>query len=259
MIGRGIQVALAGHWRAPRVFVVPLGLALIGTMGRYTNPWDLLAYATADAELVLIVFPLYLFLLYRNLQHPGEALVALHLGQARRWWLSHVGAAAVTALLMAVGVAALIVVVPLVSHTWSWHWGSYIRQGFKGATLSTPAWRMPWRWGLEALGLMTVGLWSSGMLMYVLGLWWRSPLVAWLVVVMLSFFAETVEATHAQFLLWILPGVQFSMILHWINPQHPVALVWSLLYGLALLIALMGIGLAMVAKSPWDAHHGGTV
>lgn len=259
MMGRGMRVALAGHWRPPRVFLVPIGLALIWTLGRYTNPWDLLAYATADGELVLIVFPLYLFLLYRNLRHPGEALVAVHLGQARTWWLSHVGAAAVTAVLMAVGVAALAVVVPLISHTWSWHWGSYIHRGFGRTILATPTWRIPWRWGLEALGLMAVGLWSSGVLMYVLALWWRSPLVAWIVVVLVGFLTRVIEVTHAHFLLWILPGVQFSLILHWMNPQQPMSPSWSFLYGLALLVALTGVGLAMVAEPPWDAHHGGSV
>lgn len=259
MIRRGIRVTLAGIWRAPRVLVVPLGLALIWTMGRYTNPWDLLAYATADAELVFIVFPLYLLLLYRNLQHPGEALVAVRLGQARTWWLSHVGAAGVTAVVMTTGTAALVVVVPIVSHTWSWHWGPDARLRFGVAQLATPTWRIPWRWGLEALGLMTVGLWSSGVLMYVLALWWRSSWVAWIVVVMLSFFTEIVEATQAQFFLWILPGVQFSLALHWMNPQHSEPPAWSFAYGLALLVAMVGVGIVRVANSPWNTHHGGTL
>lgn len=259
MMGRGMRVALAGHWWPPRVLLVPIGLALIWTLGRYTNPWDLLSYATLDGELVLIVFPLYLFLLYRNLRHPGEALAAIRMRQTRTWWLSHVGAAGVTAVLMAISVAALVVVVSLVSHTWSWHWGSHARLSFGKTELATIAWRVPWRWGLEALGLMAVGLWSSGVLMYVLALWWRSPWGAWVVVMLIIFLTRTLEGTHAQFLLWLLPGVQFSMALHWMNPQHPVSPSWSVLYGFALLAAMMGIGLAMVTEPPWDAHHGGSV
>lgn len=259
MIGRGILVSLAGNWRGPRVLVVPIGLALIWTLGRFTNPWDLLAYATADGELVLIVLPLYLFLLYRNLRHPGEALAVVRMGQARTWWVSHVGAAGLTAALVAVGVAMLVIVVPVASHAWSWQWGPENRLNFGVAALATPALRIPWQWGLKALGLMTVGLWSSGVLMYVLALWWRSPWLAWIVVVMLSFLTRIVEGTHVQFLLWTLPGVQFSLSLHWMNPQHPVPPLWSFAYGIALLVALIGVGMASVATSPWDFEHGGAL
>lgn len=259
MIGRSIRIALAAHWRGPRVLLVAIGLALIWTLGRFTNPWDLLAYATADDELVLIVFPLYLFLLYRNLRHPGEALLAVRMGQARTWWGSHVAAAGLTAVLVTVGVTALVIVVAVTAHAWSWHWGPNVHVSMGTAVLTTPTWRIPWRWGLEALGLMTAGLWSTGVLMYVLALWWRSPWLAWIVVVLLSYLTRIAEATSAQFLLWVLPGVQFSLALHWMTPQRPVAPAWSFGYGVALLVAMTGVGVAIVEASPWDAHHGGAL
>ncbi len=241
------------------MLLVAIGMVLIWTMGRYTNPWDLLAYATDDHELLLIVFPLYLLLLYHNVRHPIEALLTVRMGQARTWWMTQVVAAGVTAVLVALSVTTLVIIVPLVTHAWSWHWGPNMHFRMGSAILATPTWRIPWRWGLESLSLMAAGIWSLGILMYVLALWWRSPWLAWIVVILLNYLTLVIKATPAQFLVWIMPGIQFSLALHWMNPQHPIAPALSFGYALALLVAMTGVGVVIVEASPWDASHGGVL
>lgn len=259
MMGRGIRIAVAPHWRGLRVLLVVIAMVLIWTLGRYTNPWDLLAYATNDHTLLLIVLPLYLLLLYRNVHHPMEALLTTRMGQARTWWMTQVVAAGVTAWLVALTVAALGIVVPLVTHHWSWQWGPNMHLRMGSAILATAVWRIPWHWAMESLSLMAVGFWSLGVFMYVLTLWWRSPWLAWIGVILLNYLTLVIKATPAQFLVWILPGIQFSLALHWMNPQHPIAPAWSFSYALALLVAMTGAGVVLVEASPWDASHGGVL
>ncbi|MHB1505328.1 MAG: hypothetical protein ACYCVA_01415 [Sulfobacillus sp.] len=258
MMGRGLWISLAVTWGGRRALALPAGLALLWLFSGFTNPWDLLLFSVKAHEIVLILIPLYLVILSRDLRSPWEALVAIRLGRARTWWGGHVGAAAVSAILVAVGLAILVIAVPVVAHGWTWQWGPYARGSETPAIMASPAWRVPWRWGLEALGLLTLGLWAMGVLMHGLGLWWRSPWAAWIVVVLLSFVADAVKLTALQTVLWWLPGPQFSLSQHWLS-QGIVAPGWSVAYAIALLTAVVGTGLAMAEASPWDASHGGTV
>lgn len=258
MMGRGIRVSLTGVWSGRRVVGLPIGLALIWALSRLTNPWDLLLYTTLDSEIALILIPMFLFLLHRDLQHPAEALAAIRLGKARTWWATHVASAGISALIMAAMIGVFVVIVPLATHGWSWHWGPNAHLRMNSAILSSPGWRIPWRWGIEALGLLTLGLWSMGVLMYALALWWRAPWVAWIVVVSLGFGSEALEGTAMRPLLWGIPGVQYSLALHWAG-QHVVPPYWSIVYALALLAVAVGVGLVITDAAPWDSTHGGTL
>lgn len=258
MIGRGVRNAVTGVWRGRRIVALPIGLALIWALSRLTNPWDLLLYTTLDSEIALILIPLFLFLLHRDLLHPSEALAAVRLEKARTWWVTHVASVGISALLMAVGIGVFVVIVSLATNGWSWQWGANAHLRMGSAVLSSAGWQIPWQWGIEALGLLALGLWSMGVLMYVLGLWWRAPWVAWIVVVSLGFGSEALEGTSLRPLLWGLPGVQYSLALHWAG-QHVVHPYWSAIYAVALLAATLGAGLAIVDTSPWDSTHGGTL
>ena len=94
--------------------------------------------------------------------------------------------------------------------------------------------------------------------MYVIALWWRSPWVAWIVVVSLGFGTEALEGTAMRPLLWGIPGVQYSLALHWAG-QHVVPPYWSTVYALALLAVAVGVGMVIADTAPWGSSHGGTL
>lgn len=235
------------------------GRGLVWVFCRFTNPWDLVFYSTLMNEVVLVVVPLYLLLVHRDLRQPWEALVATRMGDARTWWTVHVGVAGITAILVSFGMAVLVVVVPLAAGGWTWRWGAFALGHEGAALLQTPAWKVPWRWSLEALGLLSLGLWAMGVLAQVLGLLWRSPWMALVVLVLTSFVSRVVATTAARFLLWWLPGPQFSLTEHWASTTAVVPPGWSVVYAIALLTTAAAVGLVTVASPPWDTTSGGTI
>lgn len=256
MIGRGLNLGISTTWRARRVWIVPAGLALLWALCRFRNPWDLLLYATFDSEINLILIPLYLFLMLRDLRHPFEMLVVVRLGRTRSWWVSRVLAAGTSAVFLALSLLVMAVGVSLATHGWSWHWGPWSRLKF-GPLLLNLGWRVAWRTSLEELGLLALGLWAMGVLLDVLALWWRSPWLAWIVVVGLSFVSFALESTPV---VWAVPGVQFSWVLHWGGAGYSfVSPMWTIAYGLALLLAATGTGAALCQRRPWAGGHGGTL
>lgn len=257
MIWRGLWLVLRVTWSGWRALALAVGTGLLWVFCRFTNPWDLLLFSVLDHEIVIIIVPMYLLILNRDLRHPWEALVATHLGQARTWWAVHVGLAGVTAVMVSVSVVVLVVVVPLAAGGWTWHWGPFAVSEESASLLHTPAWRLPWLWSLESLGLLTLSLWALGVLEHVLALWWRGPWPAFVSLVLLSFCSLGVEGTALQGLVWWLPGSQFSLAAHGASTAF-VPAGWSVVYAVALLATAAGVGLVMVRSSPWDTTSGGS-
>ena len=259
MTGRAIYVATRIAWSGRRAVVLPLGLVLILVLNpSLQNPWDVLMYATQDHQLVEIVLPLYLWIVTRDLRQPWEALVGIRQGQAEAWWAAHVGAAGVSAILVAVGLAGLAVVVPLVTHGWSWQWGPWVRDNVSRAQMASPVWQVPWRWGIATLGLLTLGLWATGTLTQLLTMWWGSPWLAWGAVVLLCLVPLALEDSAARYILWWVPGIQFSLSLHYASAPI-VPAMWSVGYAVSLLAGIVGVGMILVQSSPWDMVSGGTI
>ncbi|MCL8209305.1 MAG: hypothetical protein K6V97_14735 [Actinomycetia bacterium] len=260
MIGRSLRASLAVTWGGGRPLILATGIALLGIFEGARNPWDILLASTHYKQVDLLVVPLYLLLLTRDLRHPWEALVRLRLRDARRWWAGHVGAAGLTAGLVVVGIAVLAVIVPLIRHQWTWRWGTMARATLGPAILASPTWRVPWLAGLEELGLLALGLWAIGVLSQVLTLWWRSPWYAWIVLVLLGWGSVAAFGTGLQTLVWWVPaGSQFCLEYHWTPAGPVVAPGWSVLYGSLLLAAATAAGGAIARSSPDDARHGGTL
>lgn len=242
-----------GRWRS---LALPVGLTLIWVFSRFSNPWDLLVFGVRSHELGLIIFPMYLFILSRDLRHPWEALVGTRVERGRLWWMAHVVSAGVSAVVVSVGLAALVVTVPLVGHAWSWQWGAYASAVAGPNGLASSAWGVPWRWGMEALGLLTLGLWAEGVLMHALSIWWRSPWVSWIALMLLVFLAIGIEGSAAQGAIWWLPGIQFSLVEHWGTDSRSS---WSVVYGAALLSVTTLAGVVLADGLPWDVASGGVI
>jgi hypothetical protein len=260
MIWRSLRASLAVTLGGRRPLILAAGIALLGLFEGVSNPWDILLASTHHKQVDLLVVPLYLLLLTRDLRHPWEALVGLRLRDARRWWMGHVGAAGITAVLVVVGIGILAVVVPLAGDHWTWQWGAWSLDTLGPATMASPTWRIPWLAGLEELGLLALGLWSIGILSHVLALWWRSPWYAWSLLVLLSWGSVAALGTGLQTLVWWLPsGSQFCLEYHWTPDGTIVAPGWSILYGSLLLAVASASGCHIARSSPWDALHGGTL
>ena len=258
MTYRALRFILTTIGRGWQRWLLPLGLVLLWGVSRFPNPWDELLYATAGSELTLVIIPLYLLLVHRDLRHPAESLVALRAGHAGRWWMAHVMADGLVAVVVALGVALMSVVSALASGSWTWQWGPVARQKMGSAVLSTPLWHVPWEWGLADLGLLALGVWAMGVLMHTVGLWWRSPWAAWVAVAFVSFFSKVLRGTAAQVASWGMPGLQFSLAEHWVATPT-LAPGWSVGYGVVLLAVAALAGLALADGAPWDGTHGGTV
>ena len=65
---------------------------------------------------------------------------------------------------------------------WSWHWGPFVEH----QNLPRLVAESPLRWRIEALAMLVIGLWSMGLLLYVLTLWWRSTWIALIAIVVLN-------------------------------------------------------------------------
>jgi len=238
------------------------GLVLIeifseSVFSHLTNPWDIMVFSMKDHTIAIILIPMYLLIINGELRSEWEAMIALRSGQARTWWLGHVAADAVSAVLVACGVIVLAVVVSVATHNWTWSWGPYSRADFGARLLSSVSHKEAWFWCLRAVGLLTLGLWSIGVLMHVFVLWWRSPWLAWVSGIASGVMGVTFEALPFRFLIWWLPGVQFSLDAH--RLPGAVTPLWSLSYAVALVAVATAAGLFLADSSPWDALHGGTI
>lgn len=253
MIGRGVVVSLHGTWGGRRPLILVAMLAIMWRLMPYRNPWDMLASGTSGTAVALLMIPCYLFLLNRDLRHPWESLVGTRLGSGGRWWIAQILAAGCTAAILTGAMMVLFLVVSLVTQHWSWHWGHF--GPFLVGQHVMATWR-PWWWSLNALGLMTLGLWATGGLWTVLAVWWRSGWTAWFVVLALSLAPLEIMYSTARFGMWLLPGPQFAWVEHGAFAHSPPP-AWSVGYAVILLVATTILGWRLMWTSPWDARHGG--
>ena len=215
--------------------------------------WNMIANSTSNGSVTELLIPGYLLLLVRDLRHPWEALVGTRLGSARRWWDVQVLVAGAAAVMLVVAMVIVFCVLSLLHHPWSWHWNTNSTQLVGGHVVAT--WS-PWVWSVDALGLMTAGFWATGALWTVCALWWRSPWLAWLIIVALNLVPLSFVFTPLAFLVWVLPGPQFAWIQHGTAFPHSPASTWSLGYAAVLLgLTTLGGG-RLVRLAPWDARHG---
>ena len=192
------------------------------------------------------------------LRHPFGVLVLTRLGRTRTWWAAQVLSAGISAVFLAMGLIVLVVVVPLVTHGWSWHWGPWSRLKL-GPLLLKPGWHVAWRIGLEEVDLLTLGLWAMGVLQGCIG-----PLVA-------VPPGRLGRSGGPQFGV-VCPGIDTGVVgPAWRSIFPGLALGRNRLYvcladvdktvayAFALLLGATGGGFGLVRQRPWAMVHGGTV
>lgn len=243
---RATWVTLQCTWYGWRVAVFVAAWLLLLGMNATPNPWDLLDTVTAMKMLALIVVPVYLFIVAAPVSGMWQQLTYVRVREA--WWWAQVIAAGVSAVAAVAALAILVVGWALIAHGWSWHWGVVSARQHLPALRQVP----PEQWAGEALGLLTVGLWSLGVLLDVLVLWWQTLWVAWMSLVLVVLVPVTLAGTAQQVLLWWLPGAQFSLLAHFsasgeISPWGSVAYAGALLTG-------AGLSGAALATKGWEAR-----
>lgn len=256
MMARGVRVHLHRIWGGWRPLLLGALLAFQWGTASFWNPWDMIAAGTLRNQITLLIIPAYLLLLVRDLRHPWEALVGVRAGSGEAWWGAQVLAAGATAVVLTVAMVVLFFSLALASHHWAWWWSrSALALEFLVNAHVIATWA-PWWWCLDALALLALGLWAVGGVWMVLALWWRSGWAAWLVVMMLCLIpSELMGPTPGGFVVWLLPGAQFSMIQHWVFPGSPSP-TWSIGYAVVLLAGTTLLGRRLVRTPPWDARHG---
>lgn len=252
MMRRGVYLMFLLTWFRGRLMLLGLGLGFTWLLNPRANPWDFLLAATAMKMLALIFVPMFLFIVGRNLKGSWETLVGSRMGHAVSWWWADVWSLGLSAVMVSLSLGLLTVLVALFTRGWSWHWGGYAQsQHLQGISRT-----IPWLWGLEDLGLMTLGFWAMGVLYHVLSLWWRTPWIAWVAVVVGNMLPLVFAGTAARHIIWWIPGPQFSLGAHFsvIGVMPPL---WSLGYALTLLAGMSATGMFLATAYPWDAiPHG---
>lgn len=253
MIQVGGLLSLRVTWKRWRALLLPLGLGLLVALNRLTNPWDFLLAADSMKMVALIIVPLYLLIGSRDPIHAWEPLVSIRLGNTVTWWWSDVLSCGVSAILVSVGLGVVTILVPFATNGWSWHWGTYT-QAQQLVGIGTI---IPWHWAIDALGLLALGLWASGVFVHVLTLWWRSawlPLVFLLLLELLPIIFASSSATRV--IIWWIPGPQFSLGAHF-SSLGTFPPLWSFGYALLMLSATVGVGALVVGNYPWETiPHG---
>jgi hypothetical protein len=253
MIRDGARITFQVTWYRWRALWLPIGLGIIVALNEITNPWDFLLAATAMKMVALVLVPLYLFIDSRDLNHPWEPLVGGRLGNTVAWWWSDVWSSGASAVITSAGAAAVALIIAFATDGWSWHWGAYT----KAQQLQGIGTMIPWHWGLEALALLTLGLWAMGVLVHVLTLWWHSTWLPIVFLLVLNILPITFASSAARVIIWWIPGPQFSLGAHFSSIGTFPAL-WSFGYAVLLLAGMAGIGAIFVSNYPWEKIPHGT-
>jgi hypothetical protein len=226
------------------------GVAFLGALSFFApswNPWDLVASTTSLRPVALVIIPGYLWWVSNDLSHAWEGMAVLRIGSRRRWWIADLVSLGVAALVLTVGLTGAAVVAALVHGGWSWDWGPFVQSQHLPALRAYP----PATWALEAVVLLSMGLWAMGAVLHVLALWWRSLWLPWVALMLPDLLAVTFPGTSAPVLTWGLPGPQFGLLVHFslfgtVNPG------WSIGYAVGLLGVAVWVGLRMTERYAWS-------
>jgi hypothetical protein len=245
----GVRFVLWGTWRRAR-FVFWL-CALVVVVGWFTtmsygpsgggvhgNEWDVLFGTLSERPIVLFWMPMFMFLTSRTFNTPWEAQAVARFRSRISWWASDIIGLAIATIVYVLATAVVALAAgSLYFGRWSWGWSALTRIGGTYAPVLHDTAPLPV--AVDALALLTLGLWMLATLHHTISFWWSSEWVSLALLIVVIWLPLMFPAVHGV-VSWT-PGTQFVLGEH-IAKSALAGFAWTIAYGVILACAGAWLG-----------------